>query len=141
MHCTDIYANRYEQMREVHTLCRPFLLLASQQRGSELSFPSEDGTVAGKAVCAKCGFSEEIASRLGGGEVDPDNDKWYCKPCWDEFHATGVVAAPGGQQEEELEEEEQDEDSSEAAAMAAGADGTQQHDDREVAMDTGNEAE
>jgi hypothetical protein len=128
-------------MREIHTLCRPFVLLASQQRGidlSRLSFPTEDDTGTGTAVCARCGFAEEIASRLGGGEVDPDNDKWYCKPCWDEFRANGVATAPGDQQEEEQDDDEDEQDSSEAAEMATDMAGTQQDGDGEVAMDTGN---
>lgn len=82
-------------MREVYTLCRPFLLLARQRTGvglTGLSIPPEGGEPGtGTAVCARCGLSEEIASRLGGGEVDPGNDKWYCKPCWDDYNAASVV--------------------------------------------------
>ena len=128
-------------MREVHTLCRPFVLLASRQRGidlSRLSFPTEDGTGVGTAECARCGFSEEIASRLGGGEVDPDNDKWYCKPCWDDFRATGELpVAPGDQEEDECD----DQDSRETTAMVTEMDATQQGSDDGVAMETGNGAQ
>lgn len=131
-------------MREVYTLCRPFVLLARQRTGvglTGLSIPPEGGEPGtGTAVCARCGLSEEIASRLGGGEVDPGNEKWYCKPCWDDFYAANAVATAldGDQQQQTVGEGE---DSSNAIAMTTDMEGAQQNGGTGVTTDTGNGAQ
>ena len=43
--------------------------------------------------CKKCGLSEAIAARVGGGAVDPDNEAWYCQPCWAAYRGLSAEAS------------------------------------------------
>ena len=139
-------------MREVHTICRPFLMLARQRTGVDLSSSvtapegGEAGT--GTAICAQCGLSEEIASRLGGGEMDPSNEKWYCKPCWDQFYSVGMPPSTEGGEadcaQREGDRDDQDDEDMEScgvAPMAADADAMHQDVNGELTRDTDDEAD
>lgn len=137
-------------MREVHVLCRPFLMLASQRTGVDSSaymLPLEGGEPGtGTAICAQCGLSEEIVSRLGGGELDTSNNKWYCKPCWDAFSSSSTVAVPAETSAEaDLEQQQQghdDEDIEEEVAVAMSTDiDENQNSDGVLAMHSADAAE
>ena len=138
-------------MREVHTICRPFLVQVRQRTGVVLSSPAatpeggEPGT--GTAICAQCGLSEEIASRLGGGEIDPNNEKWYCKACWDQFYSAGMAPTEAGeagcapQEGGRNDQDDEDMESYGAEAMTADANEMHQDVDVELTMDTDDEAD
>ena len=137
-------------MREVHTICRPFLVQLRQRTGidssSSVTAPTGGEPGTGTAICAQCGLSEEIASRLGGGEIDPNNDKWYCKACWDQFYSAGMAPTEAGEadyarQEGGRGQDDEDVESYGAIAMTADADEMHQDVDAELTMNTDDEAD
>ena len=76
---------------------------------------------------------------MGGGETDPNNEKWYCKPCWDQFYSAGMAPKEGG--EEGNDQDDEDVEGCGAVAMAADTDEIHQDVHGELTMDTDDEAD